>query len=209
MINRKIIITIALTVILIAVIFYLNKEISANKPQADIINAGKPVVATTIVDEVIIKDNNITEVIVKNDEEIIAEVITAAETVEDIIVEDIIVEDTKITPKDWLTPNIFNAVFTTNIKNRIPQDIITNSDNSLRKIFFFTDIRNLSVQTISHKWFYKDRLMASVPLDIGGKRWRTWSSKNLWHTWLGKWRVQVVDENGNILLEKSFEYYKQ
>lgn len=103
-------------------------------------------------------------------------------------------------------PYIATAVFATNIKNRVPENILTTADNSLKKIYFFTDARNLTGSTITHRWFYEGRLMAEVPLSIGGWRWRTWSSKNLWHTWLGNWSVEVVDEAGNTLIEKSFTY---
>lgn len=106
------------------------------------------------------------------------------------------------------TTHIANAVFTTGIQNRVPQDDIVEHNNELKKLFFFTDVRNLSGTTITHRWFYKNKLMAEVPLTIEGPRWRTWSSKNLWHTWLGQWRVEVVDEEENILLERTFDYYK-
>ena len=110
---------------------------------------------------------------------------------------------------DLKEPFIAKAVFTTNVQKRIPQDNLTTHDNHLKKIFFFTDVKNLSGTTITHRWIYKDRIMAEVPLPIGGPRWRTWSSKNLWHTWTGKWQVQVLTEDGNTLLEKSFIYTKK
>ncbi len=111
-------------------------------------------------------------------------------------------------PKNWLTANISQAVFAKNINNREPQDIIDSSDNKLKKIFFFTNIRNLQDETIIHRWLYQGRIMAEVKLYIGGIRWRTWSSKNLWHNWLGIWKVQVVKEDGEVLLEKDFNYYE-
>ncbi len=111
-------------------------------------------------------------------------------------------------PKNWITTNISQAVFAKNINNREPQDIIESSDNTLKKIFFFTNIRKLKGETITHRWLYKDRVMAEVKLYIGGSRWRTWSSKNIWHNWLGTWMVQVIKEDGEILLEKEFDYYK-
>ena len=48
--------------------------------------------------------------------------------------------------------------------------------------------------------------MADVSFEIGGPRWRVWSSKNIWHTWTGQWRVQVLVNDEEIIYEKRFNY---
>ena len=48
--------------------------------------------------------------------------------------------------------------------------------------------------------------MADIVFDVEGPRWRVWSSKNLWHTWLGKWTVQVLTSESEVLYEKEFNY---
>ena len=48
--------------------------------------------------------------------------------------------------------------------------------------------------------------MADVSFNINGPRWRVWSSKNLWHTWIGEWRVEVLTDDGSMLYEKVFNY---
>ena len=108
----------------------------------------------------------------------------------------------------WPHSNISRALFAKVIDNREPQGIVTMLDNHVRKIYFFTNIRNLMGKVITHRWRYKGRIMAEVELPIGAKHWRTWSSKNLWHTWLGVWTVEVVDNQGNVLLTRTFNYYK-
>ena len=42
----------------------------------------------------------------------------------------------------------------------------------------------------------------------GTKDWRVWSSKNLWHTWTGQWKVEVVNQQNELLLTKIFEFRK-
>lgn len=44
----------------------------------------------------------------------------------------------------------------------------------------------------------------SVPLDIGGSPWRTWSTKNIPAEWAGEWSVQVLGPDGNVLASSSF-----
>jgi hypothetical protein len=42
----------------------------------------------------------------------------------------------------------------------------------------------------------------SVPLEIGGSPWRTWSSKTLWRA--GEWTVTARDGEGNVLTKIEF-----
>lgn len=107
---------------------------------------------------------------------------------------------------EWPHENISNAEFALDIVDRIPINIIEELDNSLGKIYFFTNIRNLSGERITHRWIYQGRVMADVSFNINGPRWRVWSSKNLWHTWIGEWRVEVLTDDGSMLYEKVFNY---
>jgi hypothetical protein len=107
---------------------------------------------------------------------------------------------------DWPHENISNADFALEIKDRTPINIIQELDNSFGKIYFFTNIRNLQGQKVTHRWIYNNKVMADVVFDINGPRWRVWSSKNLWPTWLGVWSVEVLNSNGELLYKKEFNY---
>ena len=110
---------------------------------------------------------------------------------------------------DWPHENISNAEFAMEIKDRTPLNIIEELDNSFGKIYFFTNIRNLQGQSIRHRWIYKNKVMAEVEFDINGPRWRVWSSKNLWPTWLGEWSVEVLNANSEVLYKKGFNYIEK
>ena len=110
---------------------------------------------------------------------------------------------------DWSHENISNAEFAMEIKDRTPLNIIEELDNSFGKIYFFTNIRNLQGQSIRHRWIYKNKVMAEVEFDINGPRWRVWSSKNLWPTWLGEWSVEVLNANSEVLYKKEFNYIEK
>ena len=110
---------------------------------------------------------------------------------------------------DWPHENISNAEFALEIKDRTPLNIIEELDNSFGKIYFFTNIRNLQGQSIRHRWIYKNKVMAEVEFDINGPRWRVWSSKNLWPTWLGEWSVEVLNANSEVLYKKEFNYIEK
>lgn len=107
---------------------------------------------------------------------------------------------------DWPHQNISQAVFALDIKDRAPINIIEELDNSLGKIYFFTNIRNLQDHSVTHRWIYNNKVMADVVFDVGGPRWRVWSSKNLWPTWLGEWTVEVLSADSEVLYKKEFNY---
>ena len=107
---------------------------------------------------------------------------------------------------DWPHENISNAEFAMEIKDRTPLNIIEELDNSFGKIYFFTNIRNLQGQRIKHRWIYNNKVMAEVEFAVNGPRWRVWSSKNLWPSWLGKWTVEVLNSEDEVFFKKEFNY---
>ncbi|HET7649741.1 MAG TPA: DUF2914 domain-containing protein [Gammaproteobacteria bacterium] len=103
---------------------------------------------------------------------------------------------------------VSRAQFTTSIANHEPTDDVTTLDNSHTKIYFFTDLKNMSGQTVTHRWTYNGNVVAEVKLEPKAARWRTYSSKNLDPVMTGTWTVEVVDGAGNVLTKKSFDYTK-
>ncbi len=102
--------------------------------------------------------------------------------------------------------NVVRASVTTNVVDREPVDSLDTITNEQELIFFFTEIADLAGGTITHRWEYNDEIMAEVPLEIGGSRWRTHSSKRLFKGWIGEWKVSVVDDSGQVLRSVSFNY---
>ena len=102
--------------------------------------------------------------------------------------------------------NISNAEFALEVKDRTPLNIIEELDNSFGKIYFFTNIRNLQGQRVKHRWIYNNKVMAEIDFNVNGPRWRVWSSKNLWPTWLGEWTVEVLNSKDEVFFKKEFNY---
>lgn len=88
--------------------------------------------------------------------------------------------------------------FTRGITDREPVDRLTNATN-INPLYYFTEIRNMTGATITHRWTYKNRIMAEVDFEISGPRWRVYSSKELLPEWDGIWKVEVIDRTGAIL----------
>lgn len=88
-------------------------------------------------------------------------------------------------------------MFTTAVEHREPVDQLNKVPADIPVIYYYTDLRNLAGQTVTHRWSYRGELMAEVPFEVGGPRWRVWSSKKLRPTWTGQWIVTVHDADGN------------
>lgn len=109
-----------------------------------------------------------------------------------------------------VSPNITRAQFTTGIDDREPVDEVgsvfpTNGD-AVRTLYYFTEIVNMSGETVTHRWEYEGVASGEISFAIGSNRWRTWSSKGLTKAMTGEWRVVVIDTNGNVIKTDSFEY---
>lgn len=101
---------------------------------------------------------------------------------------------------------VARSTFTTDISEHEPVDEVTELTNDIKKIYYFTEIKGLAGQTLTHRWELNGEIQASVSIPIGGDRWRIWSSKNLPSNATGEWRVMVLDEAGGELSQGSFNY---
>ncbi len=98
------------------------------------------------------------------------------------------------------------AQFTTGIEDREPVDQVTFVPNDVHKIFFFSDLRGLTGQTVRHRWIYDGKTMAEVSFEVRGPRWRIWSSKELLPDWIGNWTVEIITANDEVLATETFTY---
>lgn len=109
---------------------------------------------------------------------------------------------------DALNPYVAKAQLTSAIENRKPVDelnanVIVENQQSIR-VYLFTQLTQLNQQTVTHRWIYNGDVMADVELNVGSHNWRTWSYKTVLRSQKGDWKVQVLDQNQNVLLEKFF-----
>ena len=101
---------------------------------------------------------------------------------------------------------VSRSAFTSAIEEREPVDQITELTNDKTDIYFFTEIKGMKGQVITHRWLYNDQMHAELKFNVGGDRWRVWSNKKLRSDWLGEWTVSIVDEGDNVLIQKSINY---
>lgn len=104
------------------------------------------------------------------------------------------------------TGEVARAQFTSAIEAREPVDKVSILSNDVNKIYFFSDLRNLQGQMVTHRWLLAGQVMAEVSFNVGGPRWRVNSSKALQPGWVGDWTVAVVDGADTVISEYTFKY---
>ena len=103
---------------------------------------------------------------------------------------------------------VVRAVFTTAVADREPADQITSLKNDVQQVYFYTELKDLEGQTVTHKWEYAGEVKAEVRFDVKAPRWRVWSSKKLDPSWTGEWTVSVVDGSGATRAQAKLNYEK-
>ncbi len=102
--------------------------------------------------------------------------------------------------------SVARATITSDVQNREPVDSISTVTADDSKVFYFTEIQDMAGHTVTHRWEYNGQLIAEVDFEIGGPRWRVYSSKTMMPYWVGNWKVSVIDENGSLLSVNTFSY---
>jgi hypothetical protein len=75
----------------------------------------------------------------------------------------------------------------------------------LNRLCCFSEITGAArPDSIWHVWFWGDREMGRVGLEVKGDSWRTWSRKQVHDDWTGEWHVDIVDANGFLLYRLEF-----
>lgn len=113
------------------------------------------------------------------------------------------------TAKKLAGGTVARSTFTNGIAEREPVDSINKLATNNNKIYYFSELRDMAGQTVTHRWEHNGKIMAEVPFTVGGDRWRVFSSKNLEKSWQGEWKVSVIDQSGGTLAVNTFSYEKE
>lgn len=102
--------------------------------------------------------------------------------------------------------SVVRSVFTTGIEDREPVDKLGDAQNMQENIYYFTELRDMSGQTATHRWEHNGEVQAEVTFDVRGPRWRVWSSKTFTPALEGDWKVSVLNGAGEVISEDVVNY---
>ena len=98
---------------------------------------------------------------------------------------------------------IKRAVICSGVSNHEPTDSLTIIPSKTNKVFFFTEIAGLEGKTITHRWTKDGNKVADVRISVASNRYRCHSSRSVAGK-PGNWTVQVLNQDGEPLIERSF-----
>lgn len=78
-------------------------------------------------------------------------------------------------------------------------------ENASLKLFYFTEIRDMKGQSLFHQWIKDGVVIQKTTINPQGKRWRVSSNRELTRADIGRWIVQLLDQEGLIYHEVVFE----
>ena len=92
-----------------------------------------------------------------------------------------------------------------NVLSGIPENKAVAFSIALKKVYCYTNFTSVPEKTFTfHNWYFRDNLKASIKLVLRPSRWSTYSAMELRSSDKGPWRVEVTDEEGNILKTQRF-----
>ena len=96
------------------------------------------------------------------------------------------------------------------IKKRTPvgSDIIFS--NSVDSLYCYTRIQNKGTKKeVKHIWYYEGNMMTQVRYNVKRSNiYRSWTRKTIYPHQIGRWRVDVHDNNGTVIGSINFEIKK-
>lgn len=101
---------------------------------------------------------------------------------------------------------VARSAFTTVVVDREPADTLDQLANDVETVSYFTELRGLEGQTVTHRWEFAGEVVTEVSFEVGAPHWRVYSTKTLDRTQLGDWSVSVLDAQGKKLSEESLSY---
>ena len=104
------------------------------------------------------------------------------------------------------TMQVENSAIGEDVVNREVVSQGSSFSASVGKLYCFSKIANIDNHTeVVHAWYYGSEERARVTLNVNPPAWRTYSSKIIQAHEIGSWRVEILDQSGNLLETVRFQ----
>ena len=104
------------------------------------------------------------------------------------------------------TVQVENAAIGEDVVNREVVSQGASFSTSAGKLYCSSKIANIdSHSNVVHAWYYGSEERARVSLNVSPPAWRTYSSKVIQAHEIGVWRVEILDQDGNLLDTVRFQ----
>ena len=114
----------------------------------------------------------------------------------------------KAQSQDMGTVQVVEGTICTDVVDRNCINSSTRFTAPVDKLYCFTKIAGAQNNTyVTHVWYFGETERARVGLDVRSGSWRTYSSKIIQPHEIGDWHVDVLGEDGQLLMVIPFEVH--
>ena len=92
------------------------------------------------------------------------------------------------------------AVMCTAVVDRVCEGVSDSFPSDVGKVYAHTTILDHE-GSVTHRYIFKGKVMAEINLNVKGTPWRTWSSKTIDPLWSGDWKVEVVNNSDDSVMD--------
>ena len=109
---------------------------------------------------------------------------------------------------DVFSDDVKRFIISSSVKTNEPVGTINDIvfDNNIATVYAFSEVSNLTNTTLYYIWSLDDNNVAKVKVDVGGNRWRSYSSKFIQENMHGEWKVELQNGQGETLAINRFYY---
>lgn len=79
-------------------------------------------------------------------------------------------------------------------------------DNNIATIYAFSQVDDSKNTTLYYQWSLNDEHIAKIRIGVIGNRWRSHSSKFIQSNMHGQWKVELQNQNDDVLAISQFKY---
>lgn len=80
------------------------------------------------------------------------------------------------------------------------------AQQDIQRLYLFTELKGYAGQQLIHRWSFAGKVQTEALLTIEDSPWRTYSEKWLLPDQLGNWRVEIIDQQQQVLYQHDFLY---
>jgi hypothetical protein len=106
-----------------------------------------------------------------------------------------------------LEPSVKRFLLTGSVSNREPKgelnEISFTADGSAA-VWAYSEIIDKKGSRFKYVWLHGGNRIATIPVNVGSNRWRSYSSKLINQSMRGAWRVELQDSEGRLMAGADF-----
>ncbi len=101
--------------------------------------------------------------------------------------------------------SVSDAVICREVIDKAPVGTGEIFSNDIEQLACYTRIVGASHDTeVIHNWYFEEKIISTVNLPVRSSNWRTFSSKTIVPRYKGNWKVEVLNEEGQLLKKIYF-----